>query len=103
MRFDQYLGKDERLKIKDQVQGAGGKVGGNAQSEALGAKRKTEGSSEPGNPLNTRSAEHSPLCILRHDVDSKPENSLATAEIESEMVLQALITLGSFRKVLMRK
>lgn len=33
----------------------------------------------------TQSAMHLPLCILRHDVDKLPENSLATAKIENEL------------------
>lgn len=33
----------------------------------------------------TQSAMHLPLCILRHDVDKLPENSLATAKMENEL------------------
>lgn len=34
---------------------------------------------------NTLSALLSPLCVLRHDVDRLPENSLVTAKIEAEL------------------
>jgi len=73
VRFDEFV-KSETSEVKSE------------RYEASGEQRPFGSTHD----CRTLSAKPHALCILRHDVDREPGNSLATAKIESELGIKGI-------------